>query len=197
MLSPWDLESWRNSGLALFSFKTNACAFFSLLCPTESRRRGACKWRTDNFEFLNKYVTNENERWANTLRKVTIKQLSVICDIKYFISLRCNYVSHSTLSEIWAASLIRTQRLRLLLHYFYWYSSYPSSLYTLYVGLLAAKPFGNGATLTFCVTITNENCFHVEIKSRLNSGNACYHAVQKLLSSRLLPENIKTEYTKL
>jgi hypothetical protein len=24
-------------------------------------------------------------------------------------------------------------------------------------------------------TLTDQNCFHEEIKSRLNSGNACYH----------------------
>jgi hypothetical protein len=30
-----------------------------------------------------------------------------------------------------------------------------------------------------------------EIKRRLNSGNACYHSVQNLLSSRLLSKNIK------
>jgi hypothetical protein len=30
-----------------------------------------------------------------------------------------------------------------------------------------------------------------EIRSRLNSVNACYHAVQNLLSSRLLPRNVK------
>jgi len=30
-----------------------------------------------------------------------------------------------------------------------------------------------------------------EIKSRLRSGNACYHSVQELLSSRLLPKNLK------
>jgi hypothetical protein len=29
-----------------------------------------------------------------------------------------------------------------------------------------------------------------EIKRRLNSGNACYHSVQKLISSRLLSENL-------
>ncbi|PNF17660.1 hypothetical protein B7P43_G07331, partial [Cryptotermes secundus] len=29
------------------------------------------------------------------------------------------------------------------------------------------------------------------IKRRLNSGNDCYHPIQKLLSSRLLPKNIK------
>jgi hypothetical protein len=32
---------------------------------------------------------------------------------------------------------------------------------------------------------------HEEIKRRLNSGNACYHSVQKLLSSRLLSKNVK------
>jgi hypothetical protein len=30
-----------------------------------------------------------------------------------------------------------------------------------------------------------------EIKRRLNSANACYHSVQKLLSSRLLSKNLK------
>jgi hypothetical protein len=30
-----------------------------------------------------------------------------------------------------------------------------------------------------------------EIKRRLNSGNACYHSMQKLLSSRLLSKNVK------
>ena len=30
-----------------------------------------------------------------------------------------------------------------------------------------------------------------EIKSRLRSGNACYHLVQNLLSSRLLSKNLK------
>jgi hypothetical protein len=40
-------------------------------------------------------------------------------------------------------------------------------------------------------TITNQNLIQDEIKRRLNSGNACYHAVQNLLSSRLLSKNIK------
>jgi hypothetical protein len=35
-------------------------------------------------------------------------------------------------------------------------------------------------------TLTNQNDIHDEIKSRLNSGNACYHSVQNLLSSRLI-----------
>jgi hypothetical protein len=33
-------------------------------------------------------------------------------------------------------------------------------------------------------TLTDQNCMHEQIKSRLNSGNACYHTVQSLLSSR-------------
>jgi hypothetical protein len=40
-------------------------------------------------------------------------------------------------------------------------------------------------------TITNQNLIQEEIKRRLNSGNACYHSVQNLLSSRLLSKNIK------
>jgi hypothetical protein len=40
-------------------------------------------------------------------------------------------------------------------------------------------------------TLTDENCMHEEIKSRLNSGNVCYHSVQSLLSSRLLSRNVK------
>jgi hypothetical protein len=31
------------------------------------------------------------------------------------------------------------------------------------------------------------------IKSRLRSGNACYHSAQSLLSSRLLSKNLKTK----
>jgi hypothetical protein len=35
-------------------------------------------------------------------------------------------------------------------------------------------------------TLTSWNDIHDEIKSRLNSGNACYYSVQNLLSSRLI-----------
>jgi hypothetical protein len=35
-------------------------------------------------------------------------------------------------------------------------------------------------------TITDQNIIQEEIKRRLNSGNACYHSVQNLLSSLLL-----------
>jgi hypothetical protein len=40
-------------------------------------------------------------------------------------------------------------------------------------------------------TITNQNLIQEDIYRRLNSGNACYHSVQNLLSSRLLSKNIK------
>jgi len=39
--------------------------------------------------------------------------------------------------------------------------------------------------------LTNQNCTAEEIKSRLRSGNVCYHSVQSLLSSRLLSKNLK------
>jgi hypothetical protein len=45
-------------------------------------------------------------------------------------------------------------------------------------------------------TLTNQNDIHDEIKSRLNSGNACYHSVQNLLSSRLISRNLKIKIYK-
>ena len=43
----------------------------------------------------------------------------------------------------------------------------------------------------FGTTLTNQNSILEEIKGRLRSGNACYHLVQDLLSSRLLSKNLK------
>jgi len=40
-------------------------------------------------------------------------------------------------------------------------------------------------------TLTNQNSIQEEIKSRLKSGNACYHSVRNRLSSRFLPKNLK------
>jgi len=40
-------------------------------------------------------------------------------------------------------------------------------------------------------TLTKQNSTQEEIKSRLKSGNACYHSVQNLLSSSLLSKNLK------
>jgi hypothetical protein len=48
----------------------------------------------------------------------------------------------------------------------------------------------------FGTTLTDQNCIHKEIKSRINSGNACYHSVQSLLSSRLLSRNVKVKIYK-
>ena len=40
-------------------------------------------------------------------------------------------------------------------------------------------------------TLTNQNYIQEEIKSRLKSGNACYHSVRNILSSSLLIKNLK------
>jgi hypothetical protein len=41
------------------------------------------------------------------------------------------------------------------------------------------------------MAIINQNLIQEEIKRRLNSGNACYHSVQDLLSSCLLSKHLK------
>jgi hypothetical protein len=38
---------------------------------------------------------------------------------------------------------------------------------------------------------SNKSMIEVQINRRWNSGNACYHSVQNLLSSRLMSKNIK------
>jgi len=40
-------------------------------------------------------------------------------------------------------------------------------------------------------TLTKQNSIQEEIKSRLKSGNACYHSVQNLLSCILILKNLK------
>ena len=42
-------------------------------------------------------------------------------------------------------------------------------------------------------TLTIQNSVREEIKSRLRSGNACYHSMQNLLSSRLLSKKLKSK----
>jgi hypothetical protein len=44
--------------------------------------------------------------------------------------------------------------------------------------------------------LRNQNLIQEESKRRLNSGNACYHSVQTLLSFRLLCKNIKIKIYK-
>jgi hypothetical protein len=44
--------------------------------------------------------------------------------------------------------------------------------------------------------LTDQNSIQEEIKSRLKLGNACYHSVQDLLSSRMLSKNLKLKIYK-
>jgi hypothetical protein len=41
------------------------------------------------------------------------------------------------------------------------------------------------------ITLTNQNSIQEEVKCRVKLGNACYYAVQNLLSSSLLSETLK------
>jgi hypothetical protein len=57
---------------------------------------------------------------------------------------------------------------------------------------IANRYFENVAQFRYLgTTIINQNLIQEEIKRRSNLGNACYHSVQNLLSSRLLSKSIK------
>jgi hypothetical protein len=56
-----------------------------------------------------------------------------------------------------------------------------------YDTLFANKSFENAVKFKyFGMTVTSQNYIQKEIKSRLNSGNACYYSVHVLFSSGLL-----------
>jgi hypothetical protein len=62
---------------------------------------------------------------------------------------------------------------------------------------IANRFFEGVAKFKYLVTtLTDQNSIPEEIKSRLNSGNACYHSVQSLLSSRLLFRNVEVKIYK-
>jgi hypothetical protein len=57
---------------------------------------------------------------------------------------------------------------------------------------IADRCFENVAQSKYLeTTVRKHKLIQEEIKNRLNSGNACYHSVQNLLSSRLLTKNTR------
>jgi hypothetical protein len=57
---------------------------------------------------------------------------------------------------------------------------------------IANRSFENVSQFKYLgMSVTNQKLIQEEIERRLNSGNACCHLVQNILSSRLLPKNLK------
>jgi hypothetical protein len=57
---------------------------------------------------------------------------------------------------------------------------------------ISDKSFKNVEQFNYLgTTVSAQNLIQEEIQRTSNSGNACYHSVQNLLSSRLLSKNVK------
>jgi hypothetical protein len=57
---------------------------------------------------------------------------------------------------------------------------------------IASRSLENVAQFKYLGTrVTRQNLIQGEMKRRLHFGNACYHSVQNLLSSRLLSKNVE------
>jgi hypothetical protein len=62
---------------------------------------------------------------------------------------------------------------------------------------IANELFQNVAKFKYSgMILTNQNGIHDENKSRLHSGNACYHSVQNLLSSHIISTKLKIKIYK-
>jgi hypothetical protein len=59
------------------------------------------------------------------------------------------------------------------------------------------RSFGDVAEFKYPgTTLTDEDCMQKDINRRLSLGNACYHLVQSLLFSRLVPRDLKVKIFK-